>query len=216
MINFKDYYDQISQKIEKVKKEILSGKLTLLSYELNPIFQDLKDSLNMENIDKYSSLYKEACFLLNQKFEELKSFLKLLENDKLFFNFLDLKPSDQDIYLLLNSCWRRLFTIESISINFLAESDKKYSKERNRIIELEHLKRQKVDSEFLLEITQQNFTEKMLLYLEKIVGKLPCRFEDIFEKDKEQMEIFENFVYLLHLLQLGKIKYQKETNSLYI
>ncbi|MFX1498215.1 MAG: hypothetical protein ACFFBH_11855 [Promethearchaeota archaeon] len=216
MINFTDYYNQISQKIENVKSKILSGKLSLLSFELNPIFQDLKDSLNMENIDKYSSLYKEACFLLNQKFEELKSFLKLLENDKLFFNFLELKPSDQDISLLFDACCRRVFTIESISINFLVESDKKFSKERNKIIEVEHLKRQKINSEFLLEITRQNFTEKMFLYLERIKGKLPCRFEDIFEIDKDQMEIFEDFVYLLHLLQLGKIKYQKETNSLYI
>ena len=29
-------------------------------------------------------------------------------------------------------------------------------------------------------------------------------------------EIYEKFVYLLHLLQLGKIKYENETKTLYI
>ncbi|MFW9771364.1 MAG: hypothetical protein ACFFEO_04250 [Candidatus Thorarchaeota archaeon] len=216
MIDFVSYYEEINRKIKKLKMEMLSGKLSLLSFELDPIFQDLKDSLNTYNIDNYSALYKEACFLLNQKFEELKSFLKLLENDKLFFNFLDLNPSDQDISLLFNGCWRMIFNIETISINFLAESDKRYSKERNKIIQVEHLKRQKVNSEFLLEIAHHNFTEKMSLYFEKIKSKLPCKFEDIFENDKDQGEIFENFVYLLHLLQLNKIKYQKETESLYM
>jgi len=216
MINYIDYSKEINKKIEIAKEEVLSGKLTLLDLELDPIFQDLKNSLNIFNIDIYSALYKETCFLLNQKFEELKAFLKLLENDKLFFNFLNLNPSDDEISSIFRSCWRRVFNIETISTNFLAESDKKYSKQRNNVFQFTHLKQKKVDSEFLLEISQHNFTEKMFLYLEKIKEKLPCKFENIFENDKDQTEIFENFVYLLHLLQLGRIKYQKETKSLYM
>ena len=76
MIEFTDYSKEIDQKIENVKKEVLSGKISLLNLELNPIFQDLKDSLNVFNINKYSELFKEACSLLNQKFEELKGFLE--------------------------------------------------------------------------------------------------------------------------------------------
>ena len=215
MIDYTDYSKEISKKIEILKQEVLSGKLTLLNLELDPIFQDLKDTLNKFNIDLYSALYKEACLLLKQKFEELKAFLKLLENDKLFFKFLNYNPSDDEVASMFQNCWRRVFNVETISINFLVESDKKYSKLRNDVFQLTHLKQKKVDSEFLLEIAQHNFTEKMFLYLEKIKEKLPCKFENIFEDDKDQTEIFENFVYLLHLLQLGRIKYQKETKSLY-
>ena len=38
----------------------------------------------------------------------------------------------------------------------------------------------------------------------------------IFGDEQDQAKIYEIFVYLLHLLQLGKIKYQKETNTLYV
>ncbi|MFX0033252.1 MAG: hypothetical protein ACFE8E_13780 [Candidatus Hodarchaeota archaeon] len=216
MINYTDYSKEIRKKIEIVKEEVLSGKLNLLNLELDPIFQDLKNTLNKFNIDIYSSLYKEACLLLKNKFEELKAFLRLLESDKLFFKFLNYNPNDDEIASMFQSCWRIVFNIETISIDFLAESDKKYSKQRNDIFQLTHLKQKKVDSEFLLEIAQHNFTEKMFLYLERIKEKLPCKFENIFEGEKDQTEIFENFVYLLHLLQLGRIKYQKETKSLYI
>jgi len=38
----------------------------------------------------------------------------------------------------------------------------------------------------------------------------------VFDNELDQIEIYEQFVYLLHLLQLGKIKYQKDTNTLYL
>ena len=56
----------------------------------------------------------------------------------------------------------------------------------------------------------------MLDFYEEIKVKFPCPFDDIFEEQKDQLKLFENFVYLLHLFQLGKIKYQKETEFLYI
>jgi len=216
MIEFTDYSKEINQKIENVKKEVLSGKISLLNLELNPIFQDLKDSLNVFNINKYSELYKEACSLLNQKFEELKGFLKLLESDKLFFNFLNSKYSDSEISDLFKGCWRQIFHIENASIKFLKDSNQKYSKEKDTAIHIEHLKKQYIDKEFLVEIPSKNYTDRILIYFNKIKSKLPCSFEDIFEDDKDQIQIFENFVYLLHLLQLGKIKYQKETKTLYL
>lgn len=216
MIEFIDYSKEINQKIENVKKEVLTGKISLLNLELNPIFQDLKDSLNVFNINKYSELYKEACSLLNQKFEELKGFLKLLESDKLFFNFLNSKYSDSEISDLFKGCWRQIFHIENASIKFLEDSNQKYSKQKVTAIHPEHLKKQYIDKEFLVEIPNKNFTDRILIFFEKIKSKLPCSFEDIFEDDKDQIQIFENFVYLLHLLQLGKIKYQKETKTLYL
>jgi len=216
MIEFTDYSKQINKKIENVKKEVLSGKISLLNLELNPIFQDLEDSLNVFNINKYSELYKEACSLLNQKFEELKGFLKLLESDKLFFNFLNSKCSDSEISDLFKGCWRQIFYIENTSIKFLKDSNQKYSTEKVKAIHLEHLKKQFIDKEFLVEIPNKNYTDRILIYFDKIKSKLPCSFEDIFEDDTDQIQIFENFVYLLHLLQLGKIKYQKDTKTLYL
>ncbi|MGB5910431.1 MAG: hypothetical protein WBH31_04470 [Promethearchaeia archaeon] len=216
MIEFTDYSKEINKKIENVKQDVLSGKISLLNLELNPIFQDLKDSLNIFNIYKYSELYKEACSLLNQKFEELKGFLKLLESDKLFFNFLNLNYNDSEISDLFKGCWRHIFHIENTSIKFLEDSNQKYSKQKVTAILLEHLKKQYIDKEFLVEIPNKNYTDRLLIYFNKIKSKLPCSFEDIFEDDKDQIQIFENFVYLLHLLQLGKIKYQKETKTLYL
>lgn len=216
MIEFTDNSEEIIKKIENVKKKVLSGKLSLLDLELNPIFQDLKDSLNIFNISKYSGLYREACFLLNQKFEELKAFLKLLESDKLFFDFLSPKRKDSEILELLEGCWRKEFIIQNVSFDLLEECNEKYSLPKIDITQIDHLKKPEVKENFWIQIPKKNFTEKMLAYFSTVKKKLPCKYEDIFEDDENQIEIFENFVYLLHLLQLGKIKYQKETKSLYL
>ena len=69
---------------------------------------------------------------------------------------------------------------------------------------------------FLLEVPEQKFTEKMNNYFNHIKSRLPCSFDEIFENEQDQIKVYENFVYILHLLQLGKLKYQKETNFLYI
>ncbi|NGX49404.1 MAG: hypothetical protein K940chlam5_01002, partial [Candidatus Anoxychlamydiales bacterium] len=60
------------------------------------------------------------------------------------------------------------------------------------------------------------FTEKMMDFFNSIKDKLPCSYDDVFEDEKIQSKLFENFVYLLHLIQLNKIKYEKNTNTLYI
>ncbi len=113
-------------------------------------------------------------------------------------------------------CWRKPFIIEALSLRFLELSRDRLCKERGPPIFIEHLDKVKVSDDFILEVPKQKFTEKMMNFLNKIQSKLPCYFEDVFEEDKDQIVIFENFVYLLHLLQLKKIKYQKETSTLYM
>ena len=51
---------------------------------------------------------------------------------------------------------------------------------------------------------------------EKRVTLKSDSYDEIFEDEHDQIRIFENFVYLLHLLQLNLIKYQKETKYLYL
>ena len=80
---------------------------------------------------------------------------------------------------------------------------------------MKHLKKTSVKDDFILELPKQRFTEKMTIFFEDIKNKLPCSFNNIFDEIENQIEIYEKFVYLLHLLQLNKIKYEKNTDTLY-
>ena len=211
-----DITEVLNNKIRDIQKKILSGKVNLLDLELVPLFDELKDSLTVHNLEKSSETYKNACLLLNQKFDELLSMLSSLESEKQFFNYLNSNPSDLELYSLLNECWRNLFTIDAISLDFLELSQKRLGIDRGGPITIEHLQKAKVKDKFLLEIPKHKFTEKMMRFYNSIRKKLPCSLEDIFEDYTEQEIIYENFVYLLHLLQLGKIKYLKETNVIYL
>jgi len=188
----------------------------LLDIELVPIFENLKDSLNIYNIDKYSLTYNDAFKLLYQKFEELKIFLSYLDNKEKFFDFLKTNPKDVEIYQAFSDCWREPFIIDALSFKFLEYSKDRLITKRVKPLIIESI--DKIDSKesFLLEIPTQKFTDKMMAFFVSINNKLPCSYDEIFADESDQMKIFENFVYLLHLLQSGKIKYQKETNFLYI
>lgn len=204
-------------KIEQIQKKVILGQINLLNYELVPIFTDLQKSININYLDKNSRTYMEACNLLNQKFEELKQLLVSLDNEQKFLEYLKLNPSDEEIIQLFEGCWRETFNLEPVSLEFLESSQNKLSKiTRNNVI-IEHLKkRRKSGEKFLLSVPEQGFSEHMLEFFEYIKEKLPCFFEEIFDDEQDQLQIYEKFVYILHLLQLGKIKYQKETNTLYI
>jgi hypothetical protein len=216
MTEIKEITEILDERIEEIQKQVISGKINLLDYELAPLFTELKNALNMDNLNNSSKTYKDACVLLNQKFDELKKMLSTLDSEQKFFDYLKSNPKDEEISQLFNGCWRQVFKVDSMSLSFLEFSKNKLCKERGVPITIEHLDKVFSDDEFLLEIPERNFTEKMTAFFKDIQKRLPCLFEEIFGKEQDQAKIYELFVYLLHLLQLGKIKYQKETNTLYI
>lgn len=215
-MEYKDFSKEINKKIDNIKNSVLSGEISLLDVELVSLFESMKDSLNIFNINKYSTTYHRAFQLLIQKFEELKALLSYLDNKDKLLTFLKTNPKDFDIYELFSDCWIKPFNIEILSLNFL-----EYSKDRlinGKVIpkKIIPISRVEVNENFLLEIPDKKFTEKMMAFFKEIKNKLPCSYDELFIDYVKQLEIYENFVFLLHLLQIGKIKYQKETNFLYL
>jgi len=211
-----DFSEEINRKIDEIQTKVLSGEIVLLDTELVSIFENLKNSLNTDNINRYSSVYKNAFRLLIQKFEELKVLINNIDSKEGFLRYLKSNPPDNEVNELLSSCWVKSFNIGSLSFDFLESAKEKLNIMKGDPKTIEHIEKIDVNDTFLLEVSEQKFTEKMLDFFNKIKNKLPCEFEAIFESEQNQIKIYENFVFLLHLLQLGKIKYQKETNFLYL
>jgi len=211
-----DFSEELNKKIEGIKTKVLSGEVSLLDIELVSLFENLKDSLNIFNINNYSMTYKNAFQLLSQKFEELKIFLSYLDNKDKFLAFLKTNPKDTEIFQLFEDCWRDPFTIDALSLEFLEYSKDRLAARKGEALVIEPINKVEIKENFILELTSGKFTEKMLAFYETIKDRLPCSYDEIFEDEKDQLRIFENFVFLLHLLQIGKIKYQKETNFLYL
>ena len=211
-----DLSEKINKRIALIKDDVLSGKINLLELQLNPIFSEIKNSISIHNIENYSQSYKNAVELLNDKFEELKNLLSSLDIEKKFEDFLKTHPNEDQISNIFRGCWRETFHFEPISLKFLDYASNRYIKEKRTHFTIEHLTREETNDQFLLEVPRYKYTEKISAFYDKIKKKLPCFFEDVFDNELDQIEIYEQFVYLLHLLQLGKVKYQKDTNTLYI
>jgi hypothetical protein len=205
----------IIEQIEKIERDFINGNIKLLDYELVPLFESIESSLEVSNIDNHSSSYKKACELLYEKFKELKKLIRSFESEKLYLNFLKEEPTDQEITALFKGCWKRTFILNQTSAQFLeACKTKLCAKKKNKknVLETEAVQS---NEEFRLKIPKQKFSEKMIAFYQNIQDQLPCPYKEIFKQEKNQIEIYEKFIYLLHLIQMGKIKYQKETNYLY-
>ncbi len=210
-----DIREKISAEVEKIKDNLLNGRITLLETELVPLFVDLKNSLNIENIFPYSELFKEISLLLAQKFEELQKLINSLGKTNVVLQFLENEPSEATISQVLRYSWISPFNLPSISQNYLDKCKRSLVKERESHLIFEHPDMIKKTRNFFLEMPEQNFIEKMNNFYNNIKDSLPCPYELIFKDETNQEKLFENFVYFLHLLQSGKLKYQKETNSIY-
>ena len=170
----------------------------------------------MDRFNKYSKVYIDACDLLDDKFKEFKDLLNSMEDEKKFDLYLKSNPDDKEVVELFDRCWIKTFQLQSLSYDFLEQSLAKLSRDKIPPLVIEHLKREKVKENFILELPTQKFTDKMNDFLKEIKNKLPCSFNSIFKNIKNQIEIYEKFVYLLHLLQIKEVKYKHETDTLYI
>ncbi len=207
--------EELDKKIKDIHDSILEGKISLLDLELVPMFNQIRDTLNIDNLDTESLIYKNTCEILNQKFDELKKLLSSLDTQEKFTQYMNSEPSDAEIYDLFEGCWSKVFTLDALSMDFLEISKERLSKLIKKSYSIEHLQKTDEGGDFILEVPKLKFSEKMMEFFNTIQDKLPCSFEVIFEDESDQIEIFEKFVFLLHLLQIGIIKYQKETNTLY-
>jgi len=176
MTEYKEITDVLNQKIEEVKKQVISGKINLLDYELAPFFAELKNALNTDNLTESSKTYKVACELLDHKFEELKKLLSSLETEQKFIDYLKSNPKDEEISRLFDNCWREVFKIDALSLYFLEFSTNKLCKDKGIPITIEHLDKVLSNEEFLLEIPEQKFTDKMMEFYLEIEHFLPCLF----------------------------------------
>ena len=216
MVEIEDFSEELNQKIEEIQRKVYSGEISLLDLELVPIFENLKNTLTERNLDNYSKPYKDACGLLDLKFTELKNLLGASLIEKIFLEYLQKTPTEEEILQLFDNCWREVFYLDIISYNFLEFSKDLLCREREIIPEVEPIEMDHTKGEFVVKIPQHKFTEKMMMYYSKIKDKLPCSIDTLFKDELDDINLCKDFVYLLHLLQSGIVQYQKETNFIYI
>ncbi len=207
--------EELEKELQEIQENVIKGKTTLLNLELVPLFNRLKKLITITNLEASTDTYQQVYDILEKKFQEFQILLRSLDNQNNFMEYLKQDPSDHDISLLFQGCWMFPFSLETISIDFMIKSKDKLSSMISEPIKIEHLEFKEKKRDFILEIPQKTFEENMNNFYEKVANLLPCKFNAIFENERDQIQIYEKFIYLLHLLQLGRIKYQKETHTLY-
>lgn len=208
--------EEIRKKVEKAHQDVLDGKITLLEFQLVPLFDELKNSLSVSTLDESSKIYIDACKLLDQKFKELKTLLTSLDEERHFAEYLKSQPGEREIAELFEGCWLQPFNLALLSYRFLEESKTKLIQTIPTSYVIQHLKKEQINEDFILKLPKHKFTEKMMKFYDEIKNKLPCKFHEVFEDIPTQIKIYESFVYVLHLLQTKKLQYQPETDTLYI
>lgn len=205
----------ILEEIQSIFSEISSGSKDALNVDLYPIFQKFKRAIKPDNLEDSSTAFGKLCSIIETKFNELQRFLALFGQQKKFLSYLESGPSEIEIFELFQGCWYNTFNLNALSVDFLEKSNESLVGRKRLEYSIESVNIPEKDQVMILEIPTGTFQEKIEEYFKEIQGKLPCNINQIFEESDTQDDIYEKFVYILHLIQRGQILYQKQTNFLY-
>lgn len=175
---------------------------------------ELKDLISPNDLDLGISIMKNGTLMLGHKIDEVKRFINFLTQKDQIFQYLTKSASDQQLEMLLSKVWHSPIQLPFLSLNHLNEAwirlvSNKADRQQKAVTELPM-----IDEKTIASLTdfRDPFEDQMQTYLTTISSTLPASLEDILGDYGDSNLYFEQFSFILHLLQDGYLYFNKDTH----
>ncbi|QEE14685.1 hypothetical protein DSAG12_00498 [Promethearchaeum syntrophicum] len=202
------------ERISFLKNQVLMGKKTLLDEDLESLFIEFKDLISESELETSIQIMDNGTIILEQKLEELRNFISNISQKDQILEYLRNSSSDESFSQILNKTWQSPLLLPNFSLSFLTKSFERLVLNK-KSTNLEMFFKEKPilgvpDIKELPEIDKP-YKIKMLGYLNLIRPLLPATLEELIDRNHSIDVYYENFSYILHLLQLGFLSFTKKT-----
>jgi len=202
------------ERISFLKNQVLMGKKALLDEDLESLFVEFKDLISESELETSIQIMDNGTIILEQKLEELRNFISNISQKNQILEYLKNSSSDESFTKILNKAWQSPLLLPHFSLSFLMKSFERLvlnKKSSNLdIIFKDKPILETPDIKDLPEIDKP-YKMKMFGYLNLIQPLLPATLEKIIDDNHSIENYYENFSYILHLLQLGYLSFTKNT-----
>ena len=207
------------ERISFLKNQVLIGKKSLLDEDLESIFIEFKDLISESDLETSIQIMNDGTIILEQKLEELRDFISFISQKNQILEYLKNPSSDEFFTKILNKIWQSPLQLPHFSLSFLSKSFERLvlNKKSNNLGIIFKEKPNLANPEIreLPEIDKP-YKMKMFGYLNSIRQILPSTLDGLTNKAHSIDIYYESFSFLLHLLQLGYLTYNKSSKQFFL
>ena len=200
------------ERISFLKNQVLIGKKSLLDEDLESLFVEFKDLISESELETSIQIMDNGTVILEKKLDELRDFISIISQKNQILEYLKNSSSDESFAKILNKIWQSPLLLPHFSLSFLTRSFERLVLNK-KSSNLEYFFKDKpiLGSPDIRELPEidKPYKMKMLGYLNSIRPVLPATLDDLINKNHSIDVYYENFSYILHLLQLGFLSFTK-------
>jgi hypothetical protein len=207
--------DQLADHIATMRSYVSSGEISLIDQQLGPIFDSLRQLLTEDDLSKGLEILQNSTLFLTEKLDEINRFISQLSQREKYLRFLQQNPSDERLAGILSSVWNQPMRLFPFSIQFLHQSYTQLvqNKPIRRFFHSgEVLESPSVKPTMKIDDKAAEFEIEMNMFYDELHSKLPLNLTEILSPYTEPEAYYTHFSYLLHLLYLGKLFFDRTTN----
>jgi hypothetical protein len=203
------------KRTQELLQRIDSDQETLLEEDLLAIFLELQELISPNDLKTGLSVLENGTLLLGRKIDEVKRFILYLTEKDQIIQYLETRASDEELADIFNKVWHMPVILPQVSVSFFSESWMKLVSNKTQPTPF-------VPSEIapimekqpiLLAGNTELFEVSMNIFLNEIKMKLPASIDTLLEGILSQEVYFEQFSFILHLLQGGYLSYNSQSKQ---
>ena len=207
------------ERIRFLKNQVLIGKKSLLDEDLESLFVEFKDLISESELETSIQIMNDGTIILEQKLEELRDFISLISQKNQILEYLKNSSSDESFAKILNKIWQSPLLLPHFSLSFLTKSfERLVLNKKSTNLGVFFKDKPILASPDIRELPEidKPYKIKMFEFLNSIRPIFPATLDDLLNKDHSIDIYFEYFSYILHLLQLGYLTYNKSSKQFFL
>jgi len=195
-----------------LKNQVLLRKKSLLDEDLESLFVEFKNLISESELETSIQIMDNGTIILEKKLDELRDFISIISQKNQILEYLKNSASDEAFAKILNKIWQSPLLLPHFSLSFLMKSFERLVLNKNSSnLEIFFKDKPILGSPDIRELPEidKPYKMKMFGYLNSIRPVLPATLDDLINKNHSIDVYYENFSYILHLLQLGFLSFTK-------
>ena len=207
------------ERISFLKNQVLIGKKSLLDEDLESLFVEFKDLISESELETSIQIMDNGTIILEKKLDELRDFISIISQKNQILEFLKNSSSDESFVKILNKIWQTPLLLPNFSLSFLTKSfERLVLNKKSSNLEILFKDKPILASPEIRELPEidKPYKMKMFEYLNSIRPILPATLDDLLNKNYSVDVYYENFSYILHLLPLGYLNYDKSSKIFFL
>jgi hypothetical protein len=210
-------FDELSQYLESVISNIDHGKLNLVDIDFLSIYQVFQKIVNQSNLEQGIHEFQKTTDIFKDKINLIQDYINKAKSDIGCNVFIEKQKGNENLFQqLLYTCFKTPVVLSYYPNEYLYQEFDRWVSSS-----MQHRRKEFIDPErsiekgdFTLACQEQSFGQSLDCFFDLIALKLPLKLTDLLKQAEDSDQLYNWFIYCLHLIQKHRLIYDKDSKIL--